>query len=418
MPRKRLFPPPVNPTTQQPLQNKGPEQHTILTVNGRITLARRRYAQSGVGSCYPLDIWLDRAEDTLSLGVREMVCRLNAACCNFDRAAQNVARTAQIHLSGEFLRQVVESEGKAIQAAAQAGEFPIDWTAQDCVALDSQGEPTGQSRIYLGCDGVMVPHVTWQEKQTRRKNIKAKRRRSGKKRKPLPKAKKGADGPYKEFKIVTFYDDNAEHRLVSVTRQDCQEAGRLMRRDAGRVGLDQADDRVAVIDGSDWIRNQIQRQSLPVDAVGLDFYHLAENVHKARRVVFGEEDPKDKEAPGNVWATDLLHTVQHEGYQALCEKIQQWKNSLRGRAAKKAARLLCNYVTQREEMIRYPEFQQKGRQIGSGPTESMCKATTLRIKGVGKRWDGDNAESIMALEALEQSGNWDQYWQARLSCAI
>ena len=68
-------------------------------------------------------------------------------------------------------------------------------------------------------------------------------------------------------------------------------------------------------------------------------------------------------------------------------------------------------------MIRYPEFLAVGRQIGSGPTESMCKATTLRLKGRGMRWDTDNAETLMALEALDQSGAWDAYWDALLSLA-
>jgi hypothetical protein len=53
-------------------------------------------------------------------------------------------------------------------------------------------------------------------------------------------------------------------------------------------------------------------------------------------------------------------------------------------------------------MIRYKEFTEQGRQIGSGPTESMCKAVTLRVKGGGKKWDGDNAEAVMTLEALDQ----------------
>ena len=66
-------------------------------------------------------------------------------------------------------------------------------------------------------------------------------------------------------------------------------------------------------------------------------------------------------------------------------------------------------------MIKYPEFLEQGRQIGSGPTESMCKAVKQRVKGRGMRWDGDNAESIMALEALEQSGAWQAYWNAQLS---
>src|SRR5206468_6584272 len=75
-PRKRLFPPPLHPHTGRPLPNKGPAEHTILTVNGRISLSRRRYAAPGVGSCCPLDGWLDRAEGSISLGLRELACRL------------------------------------------------------------------------------------------------------------------------------------------------------------------------------------------------------------------------------------------------------------------------------------------------------------------------------------------------------
>jgi hypothetical protein len=293
MPRKRLFPPPLHPHTHKPLPNKGADEHTVLTVNGRISLSRRRYGAPGVSSAYPLDAWLDRVEDSLSLGVRELACRLNLASRNFDKAAENLGRAAQVHLSGEFLRQVVESEGKAVQAAVGSGQLPPDWRAADCPALDAQGKPTAHSRIYLGSDGVMVPHVTQREKQTRRERIKARRRRCGRKRRPLPRAKAGADQSYKEFKIVTLYDDAGEHRLVSVTRGNCEQAGRLMRRDAGRVGRDQADDKVGVVDGSDWIKNQIARQSQPVDDHGLVLYHMAEKLHKARRSVYGEEEPKD-----------------------------------------------------------------------------------------------------------------------------
>jgi hypothetical protein len=343
-----------------------------------------------------------------------MACRLNLASRNFDKAAENLARAAHLHLSGEFLRQVVESEGKALQRAVEAGQVPIDWQAADCPALDKEGKPTERSRAYLGSDGVMIPHITDKEKQTRRQRIRAKRRRCGKKRRRLAKARRGADQSYKEFKLVTLYDDAGKHRLVSVTRNNCEEAGRLMRRDAGRVGLDKADDKVGVVDGSDWIANQIQRQSLPLDDVGLDFYHLSENMHKARRVIYGEEDGKDQEAPGNVWVGRLLHTAKHDGYEKLRDELQAWKATLRKTKHRQAAEQLLNYVTDRRAMIKYPEFMEVGRQIGSGPTESMCKAVKQRVKGRGMRWDGDNAESIMALEALEQSGAWQAYWDAQL----
>jgi hypothetical protein len=346
-----------------------------------------------------------------------MACRLNLASRNFDRAAENLQRAAQFRLSGELLRQVVEGEGKAVQKAAQAGLLPLDWDASDCPAHDKDGKETGKTRLYLGSDGVKVPLVTQAEKDARRTQVKAKRRRRGKKCRPLPRARAGAEQRYKEFKIVTYYDDRQEHRLVSVTRGDHEVAGRMMRRDGGRVGLSRADDKVAVVDGADWIKNQMTKQSLPLDDIGLDFYHLADYAHKTKRAVYGEEDPEDEAAPGNVWAAGILHTAKHQGYQALRDALVGWKATLHGPKQRQAAEALIGYVTDRREMIKYPEFQAVGRQIGSGPTESMCKATTLRIKGVGMRWDADNAEGIMALEALEQSGAWQSYWDSRLALA-
>ena len=344
-----------------------------------------------------------------------MACRLNLASRNFDKAAENLQRAAQFSLSGELLRQVVEGEGKAVQKAAEVGLLPLDWDARDCPAHDQDGRKTGKTRLYLGSDGVKVPLVTQAEKDTRRARVKAKRRRRGKKCRPLPRARAGTDQRYKEFKIVTSYDDLQDHRLVSVTRGDHEVAGRLMRRDGGRVGLDRADDKVAVVDGADWIKNQMTKQSLPLDDIGLDFYHLADYAHKTKRVVYGEEDPEDKTAPGQVWVSGILHTAKHHGYQALRDELVGWKATLRGPKQRQAAEALIGYVTDRRAMIKYPEFQAVGRQIGRGPTESMCKATTLRIKGVGMRWDGDNAEALMALEALEQSGAWESYWDRRLA---
>ena len=111
----------------------------------------------------------------------------------------------------------------------------------------------------------------------------------------------------------------------------------------------------------------------------------------------------------------MLHTAKHEGYAAFRKELEDWHEGLK--VGKKAAQQLLNYVSEREEMILYPRFQAVGRQIGSGPSESMCKATTQRIKGRGKRWDSDNAEAIMALEALDQSGGWNAYWESFLSLA-
>jgi hypothetical protein len=404
MRQKPLFPPPKHPQTNKNLRHKGRQEYSVLTINGRICLKRIRWHGTGVGSCTPLDWYVDKAEQTMSVGAREIACRLNGDGKNFDKAAENLARAAQIFTSGETLRVLVENEGRQVLKMQQSCTLPLNWSAADCKA-----EPGAPSRIYLGSDGVMVPLVTDAEKKKRRQKIKDRRRRCGKKCRPLPPARPGADQKYKEFKIVALYDDTQDHRLVAGTKDDCVAAGRLMRRQAARIGLDQADEKIGNIDGSPWIRNQIERQSLPLDALGLDFYHLADNVHKARRLVFGEEDKA-----GETWASDILHAFKHAGYEAGWEKLMAWRGALRGPAKRKAADALMGYVSERHDMILYPEFAAKGWQIGSGPTEATCKTLTARLKGSGMRWDAGNAEAVMALEALHQSGLWSAYWQTHL----
>ena len=382
----------------------------MLTANDRVELERSRYHSPATGGLTPADAWLDAAEATVSLGARELACRLNQGSRSFQKAADNLARAAQVRMSDELLRQVVEAEGKAVLKAQQSGALAIPWAAKDCQVKGPDGQPSGATRVYLGADGVKVPLVTDAEKKARRDKVKDKRRRRGRKCRPLPRAKAGADQRYKEFKVVTYYDQDQEHRHVSVTKGDHKAAGRLMRRDAGRIRLDGADDKLGLFDGADWIKNQIKAQCIPLDDSGLDFYHLADNVHQARRAVYGEEDPHDPKAPGYAWAAQALHTAKHKGYGALHDELVAFKARLRGRKRRAAGRLL-EYVDKRRELIKYPEFLAKGRHIGSGPTESMCRATTERLKGAGMRWDADNAEALMALEALDQSGEWQEYWK-------
>ena len=124
------------------MQNKGSAERSVATLNGRVVVSRRRCAAPGAAPSHPIDAWLDRAEDGVSLGLRELACRLALASRNFDKAAENRARSAQVRISGELLRQVVLAEGRAVLEAARSGKLPAGWRAADCPALDSSGKPT------------------------------------------------------------------------------------------------------------------------------------------------------------------------------------------------------------------------------------------------------------------------------------
>jgi hypothetical protein len=370
----------------------------VLTVNGRIDVWRIRWHCPQEGSETVADRWLDEAEATISAGVREMACRLNQGSTSFEKTAENLARAAHLSIGKEALRQLIEAEGKVVLQALQRGELEPEWTAEDCCTAE------GISRLYLGCDGVNVPLVTEEEKQKRRVKIREKRRQRGRRCRPLPRARTGADQSYKEFRVANFYDETMEHRYVGATSGDHEAAGRLMQRMACQVELPRAREKVANVDGAPWIRNQIEFHGL-VDAIGLDFYHLRENVQKSRRIVFGEDSSE-----GKTWSDNLMHTFRHVGYDAAWDQLVGWRSSLRSPAKRKEANRLVQYVAERQPMIRYPEFRRRGWQIGSGPTESECKTTTHRVKGRGRRWDGNNAEAMMALACLDDSRMWQTYW--------
>jgi len=61
----------------------------------------------------------------VSLGARELACRLNQGARSFAKAADNLARAAQVRMSDELLRQVVEAEGRAVLTAQKAGRLAI-----------------------------------------------------------------------------------------------------------------------------------------------------------------------------------------------------------------------------------------------------------------------------------------------------
>jgi hypothetical protein len=392
----------VDRQTLKPKQNKGPDERSTLSVNGRVFLQRRHYHSKAEGTTTPSDELLDAFGATMSLATRDLCVQLNRASRSFEMTAQNLKQAAQLSVSHETVRLAVEGEGKAVMELERRGELQPAWHASQCKG------PDGKSLVYVSSDGFTAPTVTHAEKQARRQKVLEKRqnRRKQGNAKPLhrlPPVKTGTDQRYKEFKAVMFFDHDLTHRQLSVTRDDCNAAGKLMIRDAGRLGFSAADHRVGLIDGGPWIINQIQKRGLKVTVVGLDFYHLGDNVHKTRRIVFGPESAAGKQA-----ADGLMHTVKHEGYEPMRQKLLELRQGKRGAKRQEVDRLI-EYVVDRRQMIRYPQFIAAGWHIGSGAMESECRVLPDRVKGPGKRWDTDNAEAVMVLEAFYQSGRSQEY---------
>ena len=220
----------------------------------------------------------------------------------------------------------------------------------------------------------MVPLVTDTEKTARRQKVKEKRRRVAerpgrwrrRRRAPTSTTRSSRSSP------TTMKRKRIAWRSAHVAMVN--EAGRLMRREAGAFVWIWPTRRWAMSTGSPWIRNQVERQSLPLDALGLDFYHLADNVHKARRDIYGEDNED-----GQHWAGSRCTPSSTRLRGDLAAVVGMACRPASWPAA--AADRLLNYVSERREMIRYPEFQglaDRQRSDGSDLQDADGAAQGLR----------------------------------------
>jgi len=366
-----------------------------MTVNGVLEVQRTIYWNRQQGTAAPLDGWLGILSQRYSPGVREMVCRL-AIDEAFVPASANLLRLAQLSISHSALGELVEREGRQAAVVIGQGTYGPNWTAADCTDLT----------IVTGADGVMVPLVTDEQKRKRRATEARKRQREGRRSAARPgRPKSGSDGPYKEFKIVSFYDPDKTHKYAVGTSGDAAALGRVMRREAGKVRIDQAQHKYSVTDGAEWIAGQYGQQLPMLDENILDYYHLRDNVVTASHVLYGEGTTK-----AQAWREEMMGYAWNQGSLVMLDHLANFLRVHRSGPKAEALRSLRGYVAKRVAMTDYPRFRQIGYDCGSGPTESFCGTLTLRLKGRGMHWDKDNAEAIMALGSLYYSNQWQHYW--------
>jgi len=349
------------------------------------------------GTVIPAGRWLGIDSHRFSPGVREMCCR-ESLHCPFEVVSDNLGRTAQLSMSGQTIRKVVENEGRSAQAAQRRGALQPAFTSASCTA----------ETMVTGTDGVTVPLVTEQQKRKRRRTEALKRAKEGRRSSAMPgRPRKGSDGDYKKFMVLSFYDPDKSHCHVVATGGNHEVLGRLMRREAGRLRLGEAKIKYAVTDGAPWIARQYRRQLPMLDEHILDYFHLQEHVLAASHALHREGTKK-----AETWREEMMGYVWEQGSPVLLHRLDPYLRRHRGEK-REALASLRDYVGKRVAMTDYPAFRALGYDCGSGPTESLCGTLTDRLKGSGMRWDQDNAESMMTLSSVYRSNLWQTYWKSQ-----
>jgi hypothetical protein len=377
----------------------------VLTADGEIELERRYFWAKGKGGMFPADASVGIDQGRVSPGAREILCRLGMVQ-DFRQAADDANRIGNVPVGREKLRQWVEGEAAAITQVRNSGKLQAAWSSADA-KLDGKKKDS-PTRVYVGVDGVMAPTVTQLEKDKRRENQSVRRQRRSASgvgnAKPLPPARKGSDERYKEMKIGLFYDQQKKHRHAFVTEGDSEAFGPLLKEHARQVAFEQADECISLTDGARWIAGQICRMLLLIKVMLLDFYHWSQHVHAAAKCCLGEtREAKD-------WTAARLKEIRELGVTSVLSAIDALMKKIRAPAKRESLQGLRDYIVARLDLLDYRTALARGYDIGSGPTEAMCKTLTLRLKRPGMKWDRDHAAAMMNLTALYDSGQAKAYW--------
>jgi hypothetical protein len=187
---------------------------------------------------------------------------------------------------------------------------------------------------------------------------------------------------------------------------DLDRLGAPMRQAAQALGLEQADQRIAVTDAGAGTEACIRRHFWDDLLCVLDGYHAPEHLQGYAQVRYGRD-----EAARQAWVTGAENIRYERGGKARVAYLGGLPVPEGADAAAQLRRLI-NSFRDNEHRTDYPSSKEHGGDIGSGPVEAGCKVVGDRLKRSGMRWVEAGADAVASRRALFGSGAdaWDTYW--------
>jgi hypothetical protein len=355
---------------------------------GPIGYARHYYV---CGHCHrgtsPLDGALGLREHDRTPAADEVVSLVGLQDAFAVGAEKVLTRLTGLRLCESTVQRATEAVGARVAAAQHGGAAfgppaPWDWHT------DAEGKSVG----YVSVDATGVG-------QQGPKGGKAEGKMAyvGMVYNPVPDDRRqwsNPDGRRPEWKA----------RYVSQVRP-LADLAEPLRRQASHVGLDRAERWIAISDGGAGLEDFLRTNFPRVEAVILDFYHVAEYVSKLSKALHGED------AAAEAWRRTMCDRLKAAGGRAVLDELKAL--DVRARGARAVRDEVVGYFENQVHRMDYPTYLSKGWQIGSGPVESACKTVIgERMKGGGMRWGADGADAMSHARALfcSADNHWAAFW--------
>jgi hypothetical protein len=366
------------PRCRLPMRHKGYKAGRAVTTVGTIAFRRPRFRCEACGTeCYPHDADLRFRGHAVSWPLAQVVGRL-AAQLPFGQARANLIEDYGVRLAKRTVTDVAQAAGGEV--LRQEDEQRHRVAGRQEPLPDSALAP---DKACLFADGTMV-HT---------------------------------EGDWHEVRVATATAETADGRPL--TRQSrarflpVADFAWLLVLLARAVGYQHARVRAFLADGAHWLW-KLADDYFPSAIQVLDWYHLAEHIHKAAAAVFGESS-----AEAQAWAGERKGELWQGRCPVALAAVEAEAARVRSPTKKAALHELRTYLENNRGRVDYPRYRELGLPCGSGQVEAQCKTLVgARCKLAGMRdWKYAGVEAVLRLRAAVQDGSYSRLWQQRLNVA-
>jgi hypothetical protein len=380
---------------------------TYFSVFGKLTIPRAYYwgwtrAPEGIA---PLDAELNLPEKVYSYVIQEFATLL-AAQGPFDRVSELFAKVFHVTLWKQAVELMAREAGADVQKFYEQKAAP---------PADTEG-----GILVVGLDGKGVPMVKAEPAPPQPRRYVGDK--ANKKRMAVvstihtaaPFVRTPSDvvaSLFRERKAVDVRVDRVEpkNKRVRATFFGVDAALKEVMRVVAERDPKHSKVRVALVDGE---RRLVDRPEFEGWIQVLDIFHATERLWEAGTSLHGEGS-RETERWVRANLLELLHGRVKNVINRIREEVHV-NNRLPWTRREKLLQITRYYENNLERM-RYGKFLSMGLPIGTGVVEGACGSLVNdRADRSGMRWTLNGAKAVLELRAVEQNGDWEDFWRWRI----
>jgi hypothetical protein len=368
-----------------------------LSILGPIPVRRAYYYCHRCGGQFPWDKAVGLTAKRLTPAAEELTTLAGTTGESFREAAEKLlVKMAAVRLSESTVQRTSEAAGQRLRTTLQNKKVlggPTRW--------DWHKDARGKTCAYISIDAT---------------GVRQQASGGGK-----------ADGrmPYVAMVFNPVPDLPAGHpqRLPASAQMQArylaglyslEEMGDLLRRQAGQVGMNRAEQWIGLTDGGNGLENFLKVNFPgPLEfgtdlEVILDFWHVADSLLKLAKA-FHPSDEEQRQGLLTAWC----HTMKHEGGVRIVAELEKLELTANRPLVRAQYEETVGYLRNNVHRMDYPRYLANGWSIGSGAVESACKTVVnQRLKLGGMRWRERGTDQMCQMRALfrSESKQWELFW--------